>query len=307
VAANTGKNPHELRRLLDGAKKQQSILDAITRPAESKTWAEYRPIFITRQRIGEGIAFYDEHRELLERVGAEYGVSPAYIAAILGVETRYGRITGHYKVLDALVTLAFYYPPREKFFRSELKTLLELPDNKLGGPLDTLTGSYAGAQGWGQFMPSSIKAYAVDADGDGHVDLHGSVPDIVASVANYFHAHGWTAGDPVATRAQPLADARPVYVKPSDRHASTPSRSLARFGAAGYVPQRQLSADRKAALLRLQAASGPEYWFTFHNFYVITRYNRSPLYAMAVHELADAIAAGARLSASPPDAGSAAP
>src|SRR5699024_8316267 len=131
-------------------------------------------------RINAGIAFYHEHRALLDRISAEYGVPAPYLVAILGVETFYGRVTGSYKVLDALVTLAFYYPPRADFFRSELKTLLEMPSTKLAGPVDTLKGSYAGAQGWGQFMPSSIKAYAVDADDDGHIDMMNSLPDILA-------------------------------------------------------------------------------------------------------------------------------
>ncbi|MBV8158885.1 MAG: lytic murein transglycosylase, partial [Dyella sp.] len=133
VAKDTGKNPQALNALLDGAKKQQGILDAISRPAEAKPWKDYRPIFITPQRINDGIAFYREHRTLLESIGKQYGVAPEYIVAIVGVETSYGRITGKYKVLDALVTLGLYYPPRATFFREQLKTLLELPDNHLAG------------------------------------------------------------------------------------------------------------------------------------------------------------------------------
>jgi hypothetical protein len=169
VAKDTGKSPATLNALLNGAKRQQSILDAMGRPAEAKPWSEYREIFLTPERIDKGINFYREHRALLEKIGAQYGVAPEYIVAILGVETLYGRNTGRYKVLDALVTLGLYYPPRATFFRGELKTLLELPDNNLAGPVDTLTGSYAGAQGWGQFMPSSIRDFAVDEDGDGRI------------------------------------------------------------------------------------------------------------------------------------------
>ncbi|NMW25008.1 lytic murein transglycosylase, partial [Rhodanobacter denitrificans] len=202
VARETGKSPQALNALLDGAKMQQSILDAISRPAEAKPWKDYRPIFLTDQRVDNGVAFYREHRALLEQIGKQYGVAPQYIVAIVGVETSYGRNTGKYKVLDALVTLGLYYPPRAKFFREQLKELLSMPGNHLAGPIDTLTGSYAGAQGWGQFMPTSIRDFAVDADHDGHIDLQNSLPDIFASVANYFVQHGWVSGGPVAARAQ---------------------------------------------------------------------------------------------------------
>lgn len=287
VARDTGKNPQTLNALLDGATMQQGILDAISRPAESKPWKDYRPIFMTPARIDGGVAFYQAHRALLDRVAGEYGVPPQYIVAIIGVETNYGRIVGSYKVLDALVTLAFYYPPRAPFFREQLKTLLELPDSKLAGPLESLVGSYAGAQGWGQFMPSSIRDFAVDEDHDGRIDLHDSADDIVASIANYLHAHGWERGAPVVARAQP--DARAQAVKVTD---ATPKWPLEQFEAWGYAPLQRLDPGRLTSLQKLDGANGPEYWFTFQNFYVITRYNRSPLYAMAVDQLADAIAAG---------------
>lgn len=289
VVADTGKDPARLTALLDQAHKQQSILDAISRPAESLDWKDYRPIFVTPARIQAGIDFYRQHRKLIDATAEKYGVDPQYIVAILGVETRYGDITGNYKVLDALVTLAFYYPPRAKFFRSELKTLLELPDDKLAGPLDTLTGSYAGAQGWGQFMPSSIRDYAVDADHDGHIDLYDSLPDILASVANYFHAHGWKPDQGVAAAAQPDDHPRPVKYL-----AQPPRKTLEDYEAQGYAPIRRLDPGVPANLLTLKTKNGPQYWFTFQNFFVITRYNRSPLYAMATRELANAIAAGVR-------------
>ncbi len=287
VAAATGKSPARLRALLDGAKKQQSIIDAMNRPAESKSWVDYRKIFMTPARIDGGIAFYREHEALLERVGAKYGVAPQYLVAILGVETNYGRVTGSYRVLDALVTLAFYYPSRADFFRGELKTLLELPQSKLAGPLETLKGSYAGAQGWGQFMPSSIKAYAVDADHDGHIDLMGSLPDILASVANYFRAHGWEQGGPVAVRVRKDGSARPVEVD----HSKT-LYPVEQFEAWGYAPLAEVDPGQSSTLLGLDGKDGPLDWLTFRNFYVITRYNHSPMYAMVVHQLAEAIAAG---------------
>ena len=287
VAADTGKDPQALNTLLDGAQMQQSILDAIGRPAEGKPWKDYRPIFITDQRISDGIAFYLAHRDLVERIGRQYQVAPEYIVAIVGVETSYGRNTGKYKVLDALVTLGLYYPPRAAFFRNELKTLLELPDNHLAGPIDTLTGSYAGAQGWGQFMPSSIRDYGVDADGDGHIDLMNSLPDILASVANYFAKHGWVNGGPVAAWAQPDVASKPVTVKDA-----TPRWPLEQLEAWGYTPLRAMNPGQPSSLQKLEGVYGPEYWFTFQNFYVITRYNRSPLYAMAVNQLAQEIISG---------------
>ncbi|MEO9214872.1 MAG: lytic murein transglycosylase B [Rhodanobacter sp.] len=287
VARDTGKNPQALNALLDGAKMQQSILDAISRPAEAKPWKDYRPIFLTEKRINDGIAFYREHRALLEQIGKQYGVAPQYIVAIVGVETSYGGNTGKYKVLDALVTLGLYYPPRSKFFREQLKELLEMPANHLAGPIDTLTGSYAGAQGWGQFMPTSIRDFAVDADQDGRIDLKNSLPDIFASVANYFAKHGWVSGGPVAARAQPDAAARASVVKDA-----TPQWPLEQLEAWGYAPLQPLSPALPSSLQTLDGPKGPEYWFTFQNFYVITRYNRSPLYAMAVDQLAQAIAAG---------------
>jgi membrane-bound lytic murein transglycosylase B len=288
VAKDTGKDPVALNALLDSAQRQQSILDAISRPAEAKPWSEYREIFLTPERIDAGIDFYREHRALLEKIGAEYGVAPEYIVAILGVETFYGRNTGKYKVLDALVTLGLYYPPRAAFFRGELKTLLELPDNHLAGPIDTLTGSYAGAQGWGQFMPSSIRDFAVDEDGDGHIDLQNSLPDILASVANYFAKHGWVNGGMVAARAQPDAAAKPLTVKDA-----TPQWTIEQLEAWGYAPIQHLDPGANSSVQTFQGLNGPEYWFTFQNFYVITRYNRSSMYALAVTQLAQAIAEGA--------------
>jgi membrane-bound lytic murein transglycosylase B len=289
VALETGKDPVALNALLDGAKKQQSILDAISRPAEAKPWKDYRPIFVTDKRIKDGIAFYREHRELIESIARKYHVAPEYIVAIVGIETSYGRNTGKFKVLDALVTLGLYYPPRQAFFREQLKVLLTLPDNHLAGPIDTLTGSYAGAQGWGQFMPSSIRDFGVDEDNDGHIDLHNSLPDILASVANYFAKHGWVEGGLVAEQAQPDGRAKPIAVKDS-----TPQWPLEQLEAWGYAPLKQINPGQMTSLQSLDGPNGKEYWFTFQNFYVITRYNRSPLYALSVHQLAQAIADGVR-------------
>lgn len=292
VAAATGKSAAELNALLDSAVVKQSILDAISRPAERKAWSAYRPIFVTPERIDEGVAFFKQHRALLEQVANQYGVPPEFIVAIIGVETSYGANTGGYRVLDALATLAFHYPPRARYFRGELKTLLELPANQLPGPIPDIHGSYAGAQGLAQFMPSSIREYAVDADGDGHINLFASLPDAFASIANYFRAHGWESGAPVAVRAERsgTAKAAPDYIK------AMPKAPLRDLVAAGYRPVTPEDPARPASLLTLDGADGAEYWLTFRNFYVITRYNHSPMYAMAVMQLADAIARGVATS-----------
>lgn len=288
VAAAGGPPAASVLATLAGAKVQQSILDAIARPAEAtKPWKDYRPIFLTDKRIGDGIAFYRDNRTLLDRIGAEYGVPPEIIVAIIGVETSYGKITGKYRVLDALVTLAFHYPPREKFFRGELKQLFLLGDQHLAYPIDELRGSYAGAMGWGQFMPTSVANWAKDEDGTGRIDLWNSLPDITASVANYFVAHGWQNGQPVAARAQAAADARPLQPKGYE-----PLYTVQQMEAWGYAPVERVDAEVVSTLLQLDGERGQESWLTFKNFYVITRYNRSPLYSMAVWQLAQAIAAG---------------
>lgn len=289
VAREGGPDAERVLAILAGAKLQQSILDAISRPAEAtKAWKDYRPIFLTDQRVDGGVQFYRDNRELLDRIGAEYGVPPEIVVAIIGVETGYGRIIGKYRVLDALSTLAFHYPPRAKFFRGELKQLFLLGDKHLAYPIDELKGSYAGAMGWGQFMPTSVAKWAKDEDGDGRIDLWNSLPDITASIANYFAEHGWQAGQPVAVRAQPAADAQALAPANSE-----PAYTLQQLEAWGYAPVERVDAATPSTLLRLEGENGPEYWLTFGNFFVITRYNKSPMYAMAVWQLAQAIAAGA--------------
>jgi len=289
VAKDGGPSQQSVLATLSGVRVQQSILDAIARPAEAtKPWKDYRPIFISDKRIDDGIEFYRANRALLDRIGKEYGVPPEMVVAIIGVETSYGRITGKYRVIDALGTLAFHYPPRAPFFRGELKQLFLLGDVHLAYPIDELKGSYAGAMGWGQFMPTSIAQWAKDEDGDGRIDLWNSLPDITASVANYFAAHGWETGQPIATRAQPAENAR--VLEPAGIEPVYPVQQMEAWG---YAPLTHVAAETPSTLLKLEGEVGPEYWLTFKNFYVITRYNKSPLYSMAVWQLADAIAAGA--------------
>jgi membrane-bound lytic murein transglycosylase B len=272
--------------ILADAKYQQSIIDAMTRPAEGKPWHAYRPIFMTEKRIADGAAFYRENAKVLDPIAKQYGVPPEMIVAIIGVETNYGRITGKYRVVDALATLAFYYPARAPFFRAQLRQLLLLPEKEFPLPLNELTGSYAGAMGWGQFMPTSLANFGRDQDGDGRIDLWNSRPDVFASVANYFIGHGWATGQPVVTEVAVAEDARKLT--PSGYE---PIYSVGQLGEWGYRAPRGVDPNLQATLLRLDAEKGDEFWITHQNFFVITRYNRSPLYAMAVHQLADAIAA----------------
>ena len=281
--------PAVVRDALAQAEMKQSILDAMSRPAEKvRSWADYRPIFMTDARIGGGRDFYLRHRDALEHVAAETGVPAEYIVAIIGVETSYGRITGNYRVLDALYTLAFGYPKRAPFFGGELAQLFALADEE---QLDiaSLKGSYAGAMGWGQFMPSSYRIWGKDGDGDGRRDLLNDTDDIFASIANYFAANGWERGAPVVARADRATGAADV------EGGLDTVYTVARLAALGYTARQgepTMPGAQPARLVTLQGADGREDWLGYRNFYVITRYNHSPMYAMAVHQLAQAIRAG---------------
>lgn len=277
--------------ILNDAAKQQGIIDAMTRPAEAKPWHQYRPIFITEQRIAGGVKFWREHAALLEPVAAEYGVPPELIVAIIGVETAYGGNTGRWRVVDALATLAFHYPPRAPYFRGELKRLLLIED-LLPRPLGEVRGSYAGAMGLGQFMPTSYATWAVDHGGDGRIDLWTDYGDAFASVANYFVAHGWQPGQPVADPATSAPDARKIQPQGFE-----PVYAVGQLAEWGYTPAAERHPDLQATLVRVDGAQGDEFWITYRNFFVITRYNRSPLYALAVLQLAQEIAQAHRREA----------
>jgi membrane-bound lytic murein transglycosylase B len=273
----------EIREVLSRAQYRQSIIDAITRPAEAKPWKSYRPIFMTDARITGGRNFLAQHRDALKRIEKDTGVPAEIIVAIIGVETSYGKNTGSSNVLDALYTLGFHYPKREVFFSGELANLLALSkEEKLD--IYQLKGSYAGAMGWGQFMPSSYRNYAKDGNKDGRRDLFTNLDDVFASVANYFVGHGWRKGEPVFARARMDANALPFV--PGTPEAKF---SLAEIAQKGYRPIESVP-TLPATLVTLEGAEGTEHWIGFQNYYVITRYNRSPLYAMAVFQLSQAIA-----------------
>jgi len=271
---------------LEASEYRQDIIDAITTPAESLPWSRYRPIFLKEGRIADGTAFWQAHADTLRRAQAEYGVPPKILVAIIGVESRYGEHRGRLRVIDALRTLAFDYPARADFFRSELEQFFLLARDEHLDPLEP-TGSYAGAMGIPQFISSSYREYAVDFNGNGRRDLWSEPADAIGSVANYFHRHGWKPGAPVSVPVQVHGDRWRTLANDSLRPQSTIGE-LRRSGV--EVPGR-FDAALPASLLALDGATGKEYHVTFGNFYVITRYNHSPLYAMAVHQLADAIAA----------------
>lgn len=276
----------ELTSLFEGMDTRQDVIDAMTRPAEAFPWHRYRPIFMTEARISGGARFWNEHAETIARAAETYGVDPEMIVAIIGVESNYGHIQGRYPVIEAVATLAFDHPPRATFFRRELEEFLLLTREERIDPA-TATGSYAGAMGSPQFISSSYRAYAVDFDDSGSRDLWSSWPDIIGSIANYFHVHGWRAGDAVAVPATlRMTSAASLATRKLDLQ-----HTVGGLRAAGVEVGDDLDDRRKANLLELETnAEGElEHWVTLHNFFVITRYNRSPLYAMAVHQLAGAI------------------
>jgi membrane-bound lytic murein transglycosylase B len=280
-----GFKKRALRKLLRGAELQPAIVEAMAKPAEkAKLWYEYRPIFVTERRIQEGVEFWTAHRQALDQASVHSGVAPEYLAAILGVETFYGRRTGTYRVLDALVTLSFEYPPRGKFFRDELEQFLLLTrDGRLNAK--SVKGSYAGAMGVPQFMPSNYRRYAIDADANGRIDLWSDWPDVCASVGNYLKEHGWNAGEPVLGEAT----VAPENAADLDGRKLALSETVGSLNAKGVSFDSPLPAEAPAILVAVDEADGVHWRVGYNNFYVITRYNHSALYAMVVYELATAV------------------
>jgi len=275
----------ELQDVLGQAVRRDDILELMSRPAEKRlTWHEYRKIFLTDSRIDGGVEFWKQNADVLARAEQAFGVDPQVVVAIIGVETRYGSNTGRHRVLDALSTLAFDYPPRSEFFTGELEQFLVLAREE-NIDLLNVTGSYAGAMGYGQFIPSSYRNYAVDFDDNGKRDLWNSKMDIIGSVANYFRVHGWQQGQPVAVRASVSGDDYQGLLELGYK----PNTVLHAMRHDGVTPMTDMPDDLEAALIAFEQEDGPEYWLGFKNFYVITRYNHSPLYAMAVYQLSEEI------------------
>jgi membrane-bound lytic murein transglycosylase B len=271
----------ELLFLFSRVRRAEPVLEAISAPRErSRDWNSYRATFITERRISAGVQFWKRHRRAFERAEKQYGVPAQYIAAIIGVETFYGRQTGKFRVVDALSTLAFDYPARAPYFREELENYLLLSRD---GGLDVFSvrGSYAGAVGIPQFMPGSTRRYAVDFDGNGRIDLSGSATDAIGSVANYLHAHGWQPGGEVMRPAQVSGERWRAY------SGIEPAHTLAELAQAGATTDGAEAGP--ATLVELESPDGPQVRVGFRNFFVLTRYNRSAFYAAAVHDLAAAL------------------
>lgn len=274
----------QLRTWLLHAQLQPRVIELMERPYEAKPWHQYRPLFVNQDRIERGVVFWQEHEAALEQASAQYGVPPEIMVAILGVETKYGRILGHHKVLDALATLGFDYPPRQQFFRKELSHFLKIVHDE-EWKIDEVVGSYAGAFGMPQFMPSSYRAYAVALE-------EGQLPDIIhqpnnaiASIAHYFQQHHWHPNEPV-TLPTHVSDPQRIAPLIAPPNKPLPYRTgQEHFQEGVFVPEALWA--QPVALLQLEGAQGPEYWLGLHNFYVITRYNHSQHYAMAVLQLAE--------------------
>lgn len=280
--ADNAKSREQLNKILESAQKNQSVIDAITRPWEAKPWYQYYPIFLTDKRLEAGIEFWKEHHNAINKAAETYQVDPEVIVAIIGIETFYGQFKGKYRVLDSLYTLGFHYPPRAHFFQKELANFIKLAaEEKLD--LQTLKGSYAGAMGYGQFISSSYRHYAVDFDHDGRRDLFNNPVDAIGSVANYFHRHGWEKGAPVAAQLTLKANHK-LTVKPWVN--KKPSLKVSEILTPELSLTQSIDIDIKQTgqLIELEQESSKEYWLGLNNFYVITRYNHSPLYAMAAYQ-----------------------
>ncbi len=285
-----GFDRQQLQEILSQAKRLDSVLRLMDNQAPTTSvkppsgpngaWLRYRKKFITPDNVQNGVVFWNQYEDALNRAWQVYGVPPEIIVGIIGVETRWGRVMGKTRILDALATLSFNYPRRAEYFSGELETFLLMARDEQDDPLN-LKGSFAGAMGYGQFMPSSYKQYAVDFSGDGHINLWDPV-DAIGSVANYFKAHGWVKGDQVAVMANGQAPGLPNGFKTK--------YSISQLAAAGLTPQQPLGNHQQASLLRLDVGTGYQYWYGLPNFYTITRYNHSTHYTMAVWQLGQAVA-----------------
>ncbi len=274
----------ELHSLFQQARLSPEVLQAISRPAESRPWYRYRPIFLTKERVAGGVGFWSANAETLSSTEATYGVAPQIVVAIIGVETRYGANNGKYRVMDSLTTLAFNYPERSAFFRGELEHYLLLVREQRIEPL-SLKGSYAGAMGLPQFISSSYRRYAVDYDGDGISDIWNNPTDAIASVANYLSAHGWQADKAVALPATVTGERHQEFIELGLK----PQIKLAQVNDYGIQLKGDAPDDALGSLVVLETETGQEYWVGLTNFYVITRYNHSALYAMAIYQLSEEI------------------
>lgn len=280
-----GFDAERLLEQFSQARPNAKVLQLIKPPAtpQQRSWERYRPRFLNDRRIDGGVRFWQENAAQLAKARALYGVPEEIIVAIIGVETEYGRNMGGFRVLEALATLAFNYPPRAEFFRTELEQFLLLTRENGLDPL-AVKGSYAGAIGIPQFMPGSQRRYAVDFDGDQRVDLANSVDDAIGSVARFLEQHGWQTGQPVAVPALLSSGPDTAWLEAGLR----PSLKVANLASQGV--RADAPSQATVALIDLVSPGREtEYWLGYDNFYVITRYNRSSFYAMSVFQLAEAV------------------
>jgi membrane-bound lytic murein transglycosylase B len=284
MARTHGFDARELHKVFSQVKTSKSVIRAISAPSTAKPWHEFRPLFVDERRISGGVAFWNEHADLLDRARREYGVPEAILVSLIGIETRYGRITGGHKVIEALSTLVFDLDYRADYFRGELEQFLLLAREQSWDPLQ-VTGSYAGAMGMPQFMPSSYRRYAVDFDGDGKIDLWGNTADAVGSVGNYLREFGWQAGKPIVTPAR--IDA--VDPQPLIDLGLQPTFTLGQWRMRGVEDMNRHDEKLMAALFTVDLVGGPEFWLGLDNFYSLLQYNRSRNYVMAVNDLAQEI------------------
>ncbi|MFQ3334079.1 MAG: membrane-bound lytic murein transglycosylase B [Woeseiaceae bacterium] len=281
-----GFDGNDLSSILSKAESKEKILEAISRPAEKRlTWNEYRNIFIKDERVKAGANFWLEHKQILENISQETGVTIEILVGIIGVETYFGRFTGGYRVIDALSTLAFDYPKRSAFFTKELEAYLLLTREESMDPF-AATGSYAGAMGSPQFMPSSYRAYAIDSDGDDKRDIWTNWSDVIGSVANYFIEHGWQQGNQIIVPAK-IAQ---LDSAPKIKGGLKATETVKVLKEKGIIFDTTMKDDHPSELLYLEQENANNYWVAFHNFFVITRYNHSTMYALAVHQLGQEIA-----------------
>jgi len=277
----------ELAQVFSRTRRLDVALKAVATPASARAWVEYRALFVNDRLIAGGVEFWRAHQPALERASREYGIPEPFIVAILGIETNYGRQMGRWRVIDALTTLAFDYPPRAPYFRGELENYL-LIARETGTDVFSVRGSWAGAIGIPQFMPGSYLRYAVDFDGDGHANLTANAADAIGSVGNFLKQHGWKAGEAVLVEADVRGDAYRAFVDGGVQ----PRHSFADLARAGVIAKSDAAADARVVLIELESPGRPsDFRIGFDNFYVLTRYNRSSFYATAVNDLASAIKA----------------
>lgn len=292
VAARHSLNPDEVTRILAKAENLEELIRSKFKHSAEATWPwhRYRKNFLSQRRVENGLKFWNDHAALIEQAEQQFGIAQEVLAAVVGVETNYGKRPGKIRVLDSLYTQAFHYPERRRFGRTQLEDFLVLAVNEKLDPLE-VKGSYAGAMGQPQFIPSSYRVYAVDMDGDNRRDLWDSDADVIGSVANYFARHGWKAGAPIASPATGVTARHDAWVTLENTKPKPPKTKIVEMEAAGIQIADNYADDLPASLIQLSTRTGNEYWVGLHNFYVITRYNHSNLYAMAVFQLSQEILA----------------